>query len=144
MSFLARLTTTARSATPAARLNFLTPSLTVVPGQRLLSSTAKRQESGPVEATKSTLKKADKKVSEAAVKGIETGEAAANKLKEAVGSGSGKAQQKTGELKGDAEELAGKGKGKAQEVAGEAKGKAQEVAGEAKGKAKEVAGEFKS
>ncbi|KAL4916270.1 hypothetical protein BDW62DRAFT_106446 [Aspergillus aurantiobrunneus] len=127
MSFLTRLTTTVRTAAPAARI---TPTLTV-PSQRLVSSTTSR-ESGPVDATKSTLKKADRKISDAAVKGIETGEAAASKIKETVGAGSGQAQQKSGELKGEAEELAGKGKGKAQEAAGEAKGKVKEAAGEFK------------
>ncbi len=58
-------------------------------------------------------------------------EAAAQKVKETVGSSSakGEAEKKAGELKGEAEELAGKGKGKAEEVAGEAKGKAKEAAG---------------
>jgi hypothetical protein len=37
------------------------------------SSTARREDKGPVEATKETLKKADRLVSDAAVKGIETG-----------------------------------------------------------------------
>jgi hypothetical protein len=61
-------------------------------------------------------------------------EAAANKIKEAVGSGQAQkeAKEKAGELKGDAAELAGKAKGKGEEVAGEAKGKAKEVAGEFK------------
>ncbi|RDW86569.1 uncharacterized protein DSM5745_03211 [Aspergillus mulundensis] len=118
MSFLAR-------ATRPARLP-LTSS-------RLLSTTAVRSQ-GPIDATKSTLKKADRKVSDAAVKGIETGEAAASKIKETVGSGQAQkeAKEKAGELKGDAAELAGKAKGKGQEVAGEAKGKAKEVAGEFK------------
>lgn len=131
MSFITRLTTTARTAAPSARLttNTITPSL-AVSGQRLVSSTTPR-DSGPVDATKETLKKADRKVSDAAVKGIETGEAAAQKVKETVGSSSakGEAEKKAGELKGEAEELAGKGKGKAEEVAGEAKGKAKEAAG---------------
>lgn len=73
MSFITRLTTTARTAAPSARLttNTITPSL-AVSGQRLVSSTTPR-DSGPVDATKETLKKADRKVSDAAVKGIETG-----------------------------------------------------------------------
>ncbi|OJJ00210.1 hypothetical protein ASPVEDRAFT_81788 [Aspergillus versicolor CBS 583.65] len=134
MSFIARLTTTARTAAPSARLttNTITPSL-AVSGQRLVSSTTPR-DSGPVDATKETLKKADRKVSDAAVKGIETGEAAAKKVKDSVGSGSakGEAERKAGELKGEAAELAGKGKGKAEEVAGEAKGKVKEAAKEFK------------
>ncbi|KAL4810279.1 hypothetical protein BDV18DRAFT_130676 [Aspergillus unguis] len=129
MSFITRLstTTTRTAAAPAARLSTIST-------QRFLSSTTPRQ-SGPVDATKETLKKADRKVSDAAVKGIETGEAAVNRAKQAVGSG--EAQKKAGELEGEAKVLAGKGKGKAEEAAGAAKGKAQEVAGEAKGKAQE-------
>ncbi|KAL6235578.1 hypothetical protein BDW75DRAFT_209131 [Aspergillus navahoensis] len=124
MSFLARATRTHA----ASRLSLITPT-----SSRLLSTTAIRS-SGPIDATKSTLKKADRKVADAAVKGIETGEAAANKIKEVVGSGQAQkeAKEKAGELKGDAAELAGKAKGKGQEVAGEAKGKAKEVAGEFK------------
>lgn len=73
MSFITRLTTAARTAAPSARIttNTITPSL-AVSGQRLVSSTNPR-DSGPVDATKETLKKADRKVSDAAVKGIETG-----------------------------------------------------------------------
>ncbi|KAL3493658.1 hypothetical protein BJX62DRAFT_71357 [Aspergillus germanicus] len=129
MSFLTRFATTARIAAPLSTAR-ATPSVAVA-GQRFVSSTAKR-EKGPVDATKSTLKKADRVVSDAAVKGIETGEAAASKVKQAVGSSSGEAEQKAGELRGEAAELAGKGKGKAQEVAGEAKGKAKEFANEVK------------
>jgi len=70
MSFLTRFTTTARTV-PSLSAARVTPSFTVA-GQRFVSSTAKR-ESGPVDATKNTLKKADRVVSDAAVKGIETG-----------------------------------------------------------------------
>ena len=63
MSFLARATRTAA----ATRLSTITPT-----SSRLLSTTAIRS-SGPIDATKSTLKKADRKVADAAVKGIETG-----------------------------------------------------------------------
>ena len=70
MSFLTRFTPlTARVAsTPAIRT---TPALGVG-AARSISSTARRQ-SGPVDATKETLKKADRVVSDAAVKGIEKG-----------------------------------------------------------------------
>ncbi|KAL2867108.1 uncharacterized protein BJX67DRAFT_353981 [Aspergillus lucknowensis] len=125
MSFLTRLSTAARTAVPL-NAAATTPSLAVA-GQRFVSSTAAK-ESGPVDATKSTLKKADRVVSHAAVKGIETGEAAASKIKQTVTGTSGKAKQKTGEMKGEAAEMASKGKGKAQEAAGEAKGKAKEFA----------------
>jgi hypothetical protein len=70
MSFLTRFATTARIAAPLSTAR-ATPSVAAA-GQRFVSSTAKR-EKGPVDATKSTLKKADRVVSDAAVKGIETG-----------------------------------------------------------------------
>ncbi|KAL3477571.1 hypothetical protein BJX99DRAFT_257383 [Aspergillus californicus] len=127
MSFITRFSSTVRTAAP---LRQTTPSLSIA-GRRLVSSTSKR-DSGPIDATKDTLKKVDRTVSDAAVKGIETGEAAIGKVKKTAGSTTADAQQKSGELKGDAAELAGKGKGKAKEVAGEAKGKAEEVAGEMK------------
>ncbi|KAL4952758.1 hypothetical protein BDW69DRAFT_166904 [Aspergillus filifer] len=124
MSFLARLSSTTRTAAPL-RLTSIS--------QRYLSTTPTCKKS-TVDATKDTLKKADRAVADAAVKGIETGEAAANKIKQSVSSGEAQkqAKEKTGELKGEAQELAGKGKGKAQEVAGEAKGKAKEVKAESK------------
>ncbi|KAJ5338554.1 hypothetical protein N7541_010527 [Penicillium brevicompactum] len=93
---------------------------------------------GAVDATKDTLKKADRTVSDAAVKGINKGEQAAHHLKDAVGAGAKKAQDKSGDVKGDAAELAGKGKGKADEALGQAKGKAKEAAGEVEGKAQEA------
>ncbi|KAL5339176.1 hypothetical protein BJX70DRAFT_397952 [Aspergillus crustosus] len=125
MSFLTRLAPSTRTA---ATYRLSTPLTT-----RFISSTRSTQ-SGPVDATKSTLKKADRVVSDAAVKGIETGQAAASKLKQSVGSTTGEAEAKAGELKGDAAELAGKGKGKAQELKGEAKGKAEEFKGDVKSK----------
>ncbi|EAW09726.1 LEA domain protein [Aspergillus clavatus NRRL 1] len=135
MSALARFAPlTARAA--AVRT---VPAVTV--GARFLSSTPKC-EKGPVETTKDTLKKADRIVSDYAVKGINKGEEATNKLKETVGSSTaeaeGKAKGTVEELKGDAAEVAGKSKGKAEEALGSAKGTAKEVYGEAKGKAKEM------
>ncbi|CAG8908740.1 unnamed protein product [Penicillium egyptiacum] len=80
---------------------------------------------GPVDATKDTLKKADRAVSDIAVKGINTGEKAAHKVKDAVGAGAKQAKERGGEVKGEASEYAGKGKGKAEEVMNEAKEKAK-------------------
>ncbi|KAJ5158513.1 uncharacterized protein N7500_008164 [Penicillium coprophilum] len=104
---------------------------------RSISATAPCNK-GPIDATKDTLKKADRTVADAAVKGINTGEKAAEKIKEVVGSGAKQAKEKGGEVKGEAAEYAGKGKGKASEVLGEAKGEAAEYAGKGKGKAEEA------
>ncbi|GES58519.1 LEA domain protein [Aspergillus terreus] len=141
MSFLTRFTPlTARVAsTPAIRT---TPALGLG-AARSISSTGRRQ-SGPVDATKETLKKADRVVSDAAVKGIEKGEQAAGKIKDTVGKTTGEAEAQASELKGEAAEMAGKGKGKAEEALGQGKGKAEEALGEAKGKAKETASHLKS
>ncbi|KAJ6105750.1 hypothetical protein N7512_009267 [Penicillium capsulatum] len=104
---------------------------------RCISSTA-RVDRSPVEATKDTLKKADRTVSDAAVKGINKGEQAKDKIKEAVGSTTHEAKDKAQHLKGEAAGYASEGKGKAAEAAGEAKGKTKEAMGEAAGKAKEA------
>ncbi|CAG7986584.1 unnamed protein product [Penicillium olsonii] len=110
---------------------------------RSISATASYNK-GAVDATKDTLKKADRTLSDAAVKGINKGEQAAHHLKDAVGAGAQQAKEKSGDVKGEAAELAGKGKGKAGEAMGEAKGKAEEAMGEAKGKAKEAAGDVEA
>lgn len=125
---------------------------------RSISATAPYSK-GPIDTTKDTLKKADRTVSDAAVKGIDKGgklslfsmcptsfndtnmhltEKAAHHLKEAVGAGAQQAKEKSGELKGGAAEYAGKGKGKAEETLGAAKGKAKETMSEAESKAKEA------
>ena len=90
---------------------------------RLFSTTPIARKS-PVEAIKDAAKVVDKTISGAAVKGIETGEKAAEAVKQATPS-------TTGEAKGQANEIAGQAKGKANEVAGQAKGKAAELQGEA-------------
>ncbi|KAH1486806.1 hypothetical protein LV164_007699 [Aspergillus fumigatus] len=110
-------------------------------GSRFISSTPKN-EKGPVEATKETLKKADRAISDNLVKGIDKGEQAKDKVKQTVGSSTEEAKYKAEglkeEMKGEASEKAGETKGKAKETLGEVKGKAKEVFGEAKGKAKEM------
>jgi hypothetical protein len=126
---------------------------------RSISATASYNK-GPIDATKDTLKKADRTVSDAAVKGInqggmftlqksrrctETGanigfttEKAAHTIKEAVGAGTQQAKAKGEEAKGDAAKVAGQGQGKAAEALGEAKGKTKEAMGTVEGKAKEA------
>ncbi|KAJ5736319.1 uncharacterized protein N7483_001444 [Penicillium malachiteum] len=105
-----------------------TPSTIAV---RSISSTA-RLNKGPVDATKDTLKKADRVVSDVAVKGINKGEQAAGKIKEVVGGAAEDAKSKAGDVKGNASEYEGKVKGTAEEAAGKAKGKAHEAVGKAK------------
>lgn len=70
-------------------------------------------------------------------------EKAANKIKDAVGSGAKQAREKGEEVKGEASEYAGKAKGEAAQYAGKVKGEAAEYAGKGKGKAEEVLGEAK-
>ncbi|KAJ5293874.1 hypothetical protein PENANT_c002G08230 [Penicillium antarcticum] len=106
---------------------------------RSISATASYNK-GPIDATKDTLKKADRTVSDAAVKGIDQGEKAAHSIKDAVGAGAQQAKAKGEEAKGDAANMAGEGKGKAEEALGQGKGKAEEAMGEAKGKTKEAMG----
>ncbi|KAL8871768.1 MAG: hypothetical protein Q9198_007346 [Flavoplaca austrocitrina] len=94
-------------------------------------STSPLARKSAVDAATDTVKTVDRKISDAAVKGIEKGEQAAAKAKAATGLGASKAE-------GTGSEMAGEAKGKAHEVVGEAKGKAQETMGAAKGKAEEV------
>ncbi|KAF2433817.1 hypothetical protein EJ08DRAFT_573642, partial [Tothia fuscella] len=96
------------------------------PRQARLFTTSIRYQKSAVEIGKDALKKVDRAVSDAAVKGIETGETVVEKTKETIGTDKG-------EVKGNAKEAAG-------EIKGEVKGKAHEVAGQAKGKAEEVKG----
>ncbi|KAF3483792.1 uncharacterized protein GIQ15_03116 [Arthroderma uncinatum] len=91
---------------------------------RALFSTTPHHQKGPIEATKDTLKAADRLVSDAAVKGIEKGEAATNKLKHTVGSAAKKAERET-------EDVAKKTSRKASDVADEAAEKAEEYSGKA-------------
>ncbi|KAJ5749090.1 uncharacterized protein N7511_010786 [Penicillium nucicola] len=106
---------------------------------RSISATASYNK-GAIDATKDTLKKADRTVSDAAVKGIDQGEKAAENLRNAVGAGAQQAKTKGEDAKGDAAQVAGQAKGKAEEALGQGKGKAQEAMGEAKGKTKEAMG----
>ncbi|KAK1145610.1 hypothetical protein N8T08_004169 [Aspergillus melleus] len=124
----------ARLAAAHSSVRTTTPSLAV--GLNRSISSTPRMQKGPVEAAKDTLKKADSTISGAAVKGIEKGQEATGKIKEATGTAGSKGQ----ELKGEAQDVAGKGKGKAEEAFGDAKGKTKEAYGEAKGKAKETFG----
>ncbi|KAJ5211650.1 uncharacterized protein N7498_003296 [Penicillium cinerascens] len=100
---------------------------------RSISSTPSYQK-GPVDAAKDTLKKADELASKAALKGIDEGEKARDKINETVGS----AKSQTESMKGEASKQAGKAKGEAEHAAGTIKGKTDAAMGEAKGKAEEI------
>nr|POE93244.1 hypothetical protein CFP56_19256 [Quercus suber] len=88
---------------------------------RLFSTTPIIRKSA-VDTAKETVQTADKTVAQQIVKGIESAEQAAGKVKEAAGLSSG-------EAKGKANEVAGQVKGKAAELEGKAKGVAEEVKG---------------
>ncbi|ODM19311.1 hypothetical protein SI65_05928 [Aspergillus cristatus] len=124
MSFLTRVTPlTSKLASSVARTT--TPAFSV-PAFRSLSSTSKKDK-GVADATKDTLKKADKVASDAALKGIETGEHVKDSLKGTFGSTKGEAEAKSGEVKNEASKYAQEGKAKAGEAANEAKQKAHEA-----------------
>ncbi|KAL9624493.1 MAG: hypothetical protein Q9160_001157 [Pyrenula sp. 1 TL-2023] len=107
MSFLYRASTV---ATSSGRCSF-----------KAFSTTSFKPKSAP-DTTKDTLRQADRKVSDAAVSGIDAGANAAQKAKEAVGVGAKKAE-------GNAAEATGKAKGTAAELSGKAKGKVEETKG---------------
>ncbi|KAK2737290.1 hypothetical protein FQN57_000374 [Myotisia sp. PD_48] len=91
---------------------------------RACFSTTPYQQKGPIEVTKETLKKADKIVSGAAVKGIETGEKATHKIQDALGSAAKKTER-------DAEAAAREAKRKTEDLVDEAKEKADDFPGKA-------------
>ncbi|RFU35433.1 hypothetical protein B7463_g908, partial [Scytalidium lignicola] len=113
MSFLTRTTTTLRSAR-------VTPSITTV-APRLFSTTPAPQK-GPIETAKDAVKTVDRAVSNKIVDGIEVGEKATKKVKDATGI------YNTSELKGKASEAKNEVKGKASQATGEAKKKTWEAA----------------
>ncbi|OJJ85545.1 uncharacterized protein ASPGLDRAFT_123719 [Aspergillus glaucus CBS 516.65] len=124
MSFLTRVTPlTSQLASSAARTT--TPAFSV-PAFRSLSSTTKKDK-GVADTTKDTLKKADRTASDAALKGIETGQHVKDSLKGTFGSTKGEAEAKSGELKDEASKYAQEGKSKAGEAANEAKQKVHEA-----------------
>jgi len=87
-----------------------------------------------IDTGKDALKKVDRVAADAAIKGIETGEAVTQTIKETAQSVTSSASKATSQAQGSASEAAGKAKGAASEVAGDAKGKAYEVKGEANSK----------
>ncbi|KAI5806052.1 hypothetical protein EDC01DRAFT_638507 [Geopyxis carbonaria] len=90
------------------------------------------------ETVKDAAQTVNRAASDAALKGIKTGETVAETTKEYAGAATGTAKEYAGAAKGTAEEYAGAAKGTANEYAGAAKGKAQELKGDAKGAAKEA------
>jgi len=101
---------------------------------RLFSSSPAARKS-VTETLKEPLKKVDRMVSNAAVKGIEKGEQVTQAAKSTLSS-----ESKT--ASGEASRLSSEASGKASELAGEAKGKVSEVTGQAKGKKEEIKGKL--
>ncbi|OJD15601.1 hypothetical protein AJ78_04154 [Emergomyces pasteurianus Ep9510] len=130
MSFLAR-------ATPVMRTTVIPVRIASVAVVRpvCFSTSAQRAERGPIEATKETLKKADRVVSNAAVKGIETGEKATHKIKDTIGVKSRKVEgeaMKTAKGVGDkASELKDDAKARAEYLKEKTKEEAEETTGKA-------------
>jgi len=139
MSFLTRTSTTTLRT-----LRFTT--------SRAAFSTSIRSQKSAVDSTidaaKDTLKTIDRKVSDAAVKGIEKGQEAAEAARHVAGVNASKAEgtasEVTGKAKGAMNETSGSTSGSASEMVGEAKGKAQEVAGKTKGNMAEMKGQAKA
>ncbi|EYE94676.1 uncharacterized protein EURHEDRAFT_378130 [Aspergillus ruber CBS 135680] len=140
MSFLTRVTPlTSQLASSVARTT--APAFSV-PAFRSISSTTKKDK-GVADATKDTLKKADKTASDAALKGIETGQHVKESLKGTFGSTKGEAEAKSGELKDQASKYAQEGKAQAEAKSGEVKDEASKYAQEGKSKAGEAANDAK-
>ncbi|KKZ62537.1 hypothetical protein EMCG_02943 [[Emmonsia] crescens] len=130
MSLLARITPVTRTAMIPARA----ASVAVV-RPACFSTSARRTEKGPIEVTKETLKKADHIISNAAVKGIETGEKATHKIKDTIGVKSKKAEEEVTKAAKEAGDQASHLKDEAKARAEYLKQKATEEAEEASGKA---------
>ncbi|THC99927.1 hypothetical protein EYZ11_000625 [Aspergillus tanneri] len=117
--FIPTVRVTSRSVTSSIQSTPTARSPWNISSRRSISSTARRQK-GPVNVAKDTLKKADKVVSGAAVKGIEKGEQARDKIKDVASAVSGKTEAEKTEAE--------KTKGKEEEALGEAKRKAKDAA----------------
>ncbi|KAG9241278.1 hypothetical protein BJ878DRAFT_578371 [Calycina marina] len=94
---------------------------TIAFAPRAFSTTFVTQKTA-TETAKDTLHAADKAVAGKIVDGIEVGQKAAGKVKEAAG-------MSKGEVEGKAAEAAGTVKGKTAELKGQASGKAEEIKG---------------
>jgi len=88
--------------------------------QTRLFSTSPQVRKSVVDQAKEAVKTVDKTVAQAAIKGIDIGEEATNKAKEAIGVSSTEAKAK-------ADELSGEAKGKTSELKGKAKGATEEA-----------------
>ncbi|TGO14733.1 hypothetical protein BTUL_0049g00420 [Botrytis tulipae] len=122
-----------------------TPQLRIQ-ASRPFSSTFTSRKSA-TEAVKETVHKVDKAVASKIVDGIEVGQTATQKAKEAAGLSASEAKtaasNAASEAQGTTSSATGSASGTASELAGQAKGKAAELKGAAKGKAAEVKGEVK-
>lgn len=111
---------------------------TVARNARLFSTSVRSQKS-VTETVKDAASKANRVISDAALKGIEKGGTSTPKpcfiemTTDLVHT-----DEAASAVKGDASKASGQASGKASELAGEAKGKANELAGQAKGKVEET------
>ncbi|EEP82569.1 predicted protein [Uncinocarpus reesii 1704] len=126
MSFLSR-------AAPVTRLSIAPARSAVYAASRpaLFSTTPQRADKGPIDATKDTLKKADRIVSNAAVKGIEKGEQAGHKIKETFGHGAAKAEHEGKKAAAKGKETAQQAKEKTIDLGEQAREEAEELSGKA-------------
>ncbi|KAG5296736.1 hypothetical protein I7I48_05653 [Histoplasma ohiense] len=126
MPFLVRVTPVTRAALrPATSVAVVRPTC--------FSTTARQAEKGPIQATMETLKKADRLVSDAAVKGIESGEKATHKIRDTIGS-------KSRKVEGEASQFRDRAGGKASELKDEAKARAEYLKQKANEESEEATG----
>ncbi|KAL2014197.1 hypothetical protein VTN00DRAFT_1722 [Thermoascus crustaceus] len=110
MSFVA-----APSAARLSSAHSAVPALAVA-RTRPFSTTAPYHQRGPLQAGKDALKKVDRAVSDVAVKGLEKGEQARDKIRDTVG-------VKGEEAQSQAKQVAGQAKGQAQKATAQAQEK---------------------
>ncbi|KAI1908890.1 hypothetical protein LOZ53_000702 [Ophidiomyces ophidiicola] len=130
MSFVARVSCTTRVSFTPARSAVIAASRPA-----LFSTTNRHFDKGPIQVTKDTLKKADRVVSDAAVKGIEKGEEAAQKIGETLGHHAKEAKREGMRAAEQGKETAHQAQEKAKEKAVDLEEKAKEEAEELTGKA---------
>ncbi|WEW55149.1 hypothetical protein PRK78_000577 [Emydomyces testavorans] len=126
MSFVTRFS-------PITRLSLAPARSTVLAASRpaLFSTTARRFDRGPIEVTKDTLKKADRVVADAAVKGIEKGEEATHKIKETFGHGAKRAEQEGMKAAEKGKQTAQQAKEESIDLGEQAREEAEELTGKA-------------
>ncbi|TPX19684.1 hypothetical protein DIZ76_017476 [Coccidioides immitis] len=126
MAFVARFSPITRCSLAPARSAIFAASRPA-----LFSTTTQRADRGPIELTKDTLKKADRIVSNAAVRGIEKGEEASHKIKETFSHGAKRAGHEGTKAAEKGKEAAQQAKEKTIDLEEQAKAEAEELTGKA-------------